>query len=249
MSNSPVKFTVKNGFYYLTEGVLEYCIWNDYLEKNTAMISGMKIDTFGLLPVRYFKNRQASAPSWVGTWMVPSMIALFPSSVDTEQKIKIYPSSDEKPYVIARFEAGDRVTSCNLIQDLDNVVLFVEMMLGGRVDCNIPYFKLGPAWMYNQIWNGVSLGVPALTIEMIVATLCRYKGDLNMPFVQYYEKHQKNCSEVDYRFTTVRTICASQSIFGGLSFEDINYMIDYSLNTTTSQRDQMGSPLEQIIKM
>ena len=70
MSNSPVKFTVKNGFYYLTEGVLEYCIWNDYLEKNTAMISGMKIDTFGLLPVRYFKNRQASAPSWVGTWMV-----------------------------------------------------------------------------------------------------------------------------------------------------------------------------------
>lgn len=248
MALSPVQFKVKDGQLYLAEGILEYCIWEDYIHKNTAIISGRTVNTLGLLPIRYFKDKKSNTPTWVGTSMVATMVNLFPTSIDTGVLLKIYPTSDEKPYTICRFEAGDRIMNMGLVQDLDNVVLFLEMILNGRLDCNIPYFKLSKAWMNNMLWNKVGLGVPATTINMIIQTICRYKDDLDIPFIQAYAKNPK-LAEVDYRFTNTRSICASQSIFGALSFEDLNYMIDYSLNTTATKRNQADTPLEKIIKL
>ncbi len=248
MAQSPIKFKIKDAQLYLEEGVLEYCIWEDYIEKNTATISGRSVNTIGLLPVRYFKDKQTKSPTWVGTSMVATMVNLYPTSIDTGVPLKIYPSSDEKPYTLCRFEAGDRIMHTGIVQDLDNVVLFLEMVLNGRIDCNIPYFKLSKAWMNNMFWNKVGLGVPASLLSIIIQTICRYKDNLDIPFIQAYAKNPK-LSEVDYRFTNARAICASQSIFGALSFEDQNYMIDYSLNTTATGRQQTDTPLEKIIKL
>ena len=54
---------------------------------------------------------------------------------------------------------------------------------------------------------------------------------------------------VAYRFANARELCGVDSVFSGLSFEDMNSMLDYAINTTNTGREQNESPLEQIIKL
>lgn len=248
-SKSPVKLSVKNNMFYLEEGMLELYIYQDYMEKNSAKIVGTKVESLGLLPMALFKDIKATKPTWQGTLMIPTTTTFYPSSTDTDQRLKLYPDSDEKEYTVIRFEKGDRFTSPDIIQNLDNVVLFTEMILNGRLDCNIPYDQLSTAWVKNMLLNKVSLNVPITNIESIVANLCRYKDDLTKPFSWVYGKNPDKVSQVAYRFVNVREICAADSVFGALSFEDMNYMLDSSLNMTSEGREQRISPVEKVIKL
>lgn len=245
---SPVQFAVRDGLFYLEDGMIELYVYQDYMEKNTSKIVGTKAESIGLLPMAYFKNPLNTKPTWSGTLKIPTMATFYPSSTDTNQKIKLYKDSDEKEYSILRFEKGDKVTPVGVIQNLDNVVLFTEMMLNGRLDCNIPYSILPESWVKNMLLNKVSLAVPITNIASIVATLCRYKDDLSKPFSWFYGKNPDKVSQFAYRFINLREICAAESVFGGLSFEDMNYMLDTSLNMTITEKEQRISPVEKIIK-
>lgn len=247
-NKSPVKVSVKDKMFCLDEGMVEFYIWQDYMEKNTAKITGTKVESLGLLPMAYYKDSKSTKPTWQGTLMVPTITTFYPTSVDTDQNIKLYPDSDEKPYTVIRFEAGDKIMAPDMIRSLDNVVLYTEMVLNGRIDCNIPYDKLSTAWIKNMLLNDVSLSVPATNIEIIVANLCRYKDDLTKPFAWVYGKNP-NISMFAYRFVNTREICAADSVFGALSFEDMNYMLDASLNMTSEEREQRISPVEKVIRL
>ena len=249
MSESPIKLTVKDGFFVLQEGVIELYVYQDYFEKNTAKISGTSCTSFGLLPMAYFKKRDEEKPIWVGTQMIPTMAEFYPSSTETGVKKTLHPDCDQTDYTIFRFEAGDKITPTGIIKNLDNVVLFTEMMLSGRIDCAIPYTRLTEAWVKNMLWNDVNLSVPITNIESIVGNLCRYKDDLTKPFSWVYGKDPKKVSEYAYRFINIRGICAAESVFGALSFEDMNYMIDSSLNMTSENKEQRISPIEKVIKL
>ena len=116
-TKAPVKLSVKNNMFYLDSGMLELYIYQDYMEKNTAKIVGTKVESIGLLPMAYYKDSKSTKPIWQGTMMIPTMTTFYPSSTDTDQKLKLYPDSDEKEYVVIRFEAGDRITSPDIIQN------------------------------------------------------------------------------------------------------------------------------------
>ena len=130
---------------------------------------------------------------------------------------------------------------------MDNVNLFLELLLGSKLDNNIPYTYLSQAWVKNMSMNDNDLGVPITTIDLIIYELCRYINDKSKPFGAVYGK-DPTISPVAYRFANIREICATNSVFTALAFEDMNSMLDASLNMTQKEKDQKISPLEQIIK-
>lgn len=242
-----MKLVQKGDSLVVAEGAVRLYVLKDWVGGKAARIIGRRVNSLGLLPMKLFKDNTYDKEVETKTLMIPSMTDFVPSDV-IDEKIKIYPSSDQKDYTVLCFEKGD--TICGLLgpKKLDNVTLFTDMMLDGRLDNNIPFRLLTPAWVRNMITNDVSLHVPITNIDYIVSGLCRYKHDRKVMFSKVLAK-KPDTPEVDYVFENIRGICASNSVFSALAFEDMNFMLDSALNMVMANRTQKESPLEPIIKL
>lgn len=241
---------LKGHDFVLTKGVLNIYIAQKYVDTNISRIEGPVVGSLALVPFRWYESNkafEADKPSITGTLDIPSYIKFYPQDVESDKNVKIYKESYEKPYTVATFVDGYKAFQGEIIQDLDNVTLFEETMLAGRLDDNIPYDMLTPSWIKNMIMNDISLNVPVTTLSTIVMKMCRNPRNPKETFAQYIAK-QKNPSMIGYRFANVRELSA-ESVFGGLSFEDFNYMADLGLSMTKEEREQKLSPIEDILKL
>lgn len=250
MSNLKGVLKLDGHDFKLTKGVLKAYVLQKYIDTNIAKIEGSVVGSLGLIPFRWYDSLSSAdkdKPSITGTINIPSYINFYPQDVDNDKVMKIYDESYEKPYSVLTFGDGYKCFQGEIIRDLDNVVLFEETILAGRLDDNIPYNMLTPSWIMNMIMNDVSLHVPVTTLSTIVMQMCRDPKNPNKTFAQYIAK-QKNPSMIGYRFANIRELSAS-SVFGGLSFEDFNYMADLGLSTTKEEKDQKISSIEDILKL
>ena len=239
--------TQKGDDLVLTDGLMKAYIMKSWVGKAPARIIGRKVQALGFMPLKFFSDNEGKNEIAIKTLIVPSMVDFTPVDIQ-EEKVKIYPESDPKEYVVMTFEKNDRICQYIGAQKLDNVVLFTDLMINAQLDNNIPYKLLTPAWVTNMISNDVSLHVPITNIDYIVSNLCRYKHDRKKRFADVLGRDPKT-SQVEYVFQDVRTICANTSVYAALSFEDMNFMLDSALNATLSNREQIESPLEPIIKL
>ena len=239
------KLSTKDGMFIVEDYKLELFVLSGYVDKRIATISGSKVTSLALLPARVFPKDDKTYQS--GTMFNPTITDLFPSDIET-RKLKIYPESEEKTYLVLIFHKGDRLCPTEVIRSLDNTVLFTEAYLSGNLDTNIPYNLLSRAWITNMLLNDVSLNVPVTIIELVRKKLCRDRNDATKTFASVLGKNPKT-RMVAYRFANARELCGVDSVFSGLSFEDMNSMLDYAINTTNTGREQNESPLEQIIKL
>lgn len=261
MASSKFDFiTLKGQDYFLTKGIMKVYILQKYIdssasvEKKASIISkieGNVVSSLGLLPFRWYatiKDADADKPSLIGTLNIPSLINFYPQDVDTDKSMLIYKESYLKDYTIMTLADGYKCFQGNIVKKLTNVTLFFEdLFLNGRLDDNIPYNLLTPACIRNMELNDVSLQMPAFPFGTIVNRMCRNPNNLKETFAKYIAR-QKNPSMIGYRFVNVREMSAS-SVFGGISFEDFNYMVDLGLTSTAENRKQSISPLEDIIKL
>lgn len=232
---------------YLREGAAKVYVLKNWVGKKPTRVIGRRVNSLGLLPIKLYKDNTFEKEVATKTLMIPSVVDFVPSDIQDE-KVKIYPSSDQKDYMVMYFETGDMVAPLLGPKKLDNVVMFTDMLLNGQLDNNIPFNLLTRAWVSNMISNDVSLHVPITNIDYIVSNLCRYKGDRKKRFSTVLASNPK-LSMVDYVFENIRGICANTSVFSALAFEDMNYMLDAALNMVMSEREQKESPLEPIIKL
>lgn len=231
----------------VSEGAVKLYIMKNWVGGKAARIIGRRVNALGLLPMKLFKDNTFEKEVETKTLVVPSMIDFIPADI-MDEKIKIYQTSDQKDYTAMYFETGDKI--CDLIgpKKLDNVTLFTDMLLNGQLDNNVPFKLLTPSWVRNMVMNDVSLHVPITNIDYIVAGLCRYKHDRKVMFSKVLAK-KPDTPPTDYVFESIRGICASNSVFSALAFEDMNFMLDSALNMVMSEREQKVSPLEPIIKL
>ena len=245
-----MKLVEKNGIYYLDEGRLDLYTPQSYLS-TINRIDGETMNAFGLMFYKYYKNPKDTKPTKVGVLNDPSMITLYPVDINMKVKDKIwdgiYEDANENEYTVLSFNAGGRLMNQNIVKNLDNVTTFMDLMLGRKLDNNIPYNMLVQCWIKNLDMNGESLGIPYTDLNLVVYELCRSKKDNSKRFGELFGRNPK-MSPVGYEFVGIRQICASNSVFTALSFEDMNSMLDSSLNITQKEKDQKVSPVEQIIK-
>lgn len=237
--------------FILTKGVLKLYVLQNYIDTNIGKIEGSTVTCIGLLPYRWYENLKAAdadKPSAVGTLQVPTTIKLYPQDVDSDKPVLIYPNSLEtKPYCILTFADGYKCLQNEIIRDLENAMLYLEVYLGGRLDNNIPYNLLTPSWVDNLTMNDISLSVPIPVISTITGQLCRDPGNMDRRWSEVMHK-QKKPSMIGYKFINIRDMAAS-SVFGGLSFEDFNYMVDKALIMTAEGDEGRPSPIEDIVKL
>ena len=245
-----MKTKIKDNIIYLDEGRLEIFTPQKYMGRyNVIMGSSMK--AFGLVTYKFYKNVSDTKPVEVGVLDCPSIITFYP--VDIKNKVLDtiwggkYDDLNENEYTMLTFEAGSKLTDQYIVQSLDNVVTMTNLVLNGDLDNNIPYPFLTQAWIKNMSMNDKSLNVPATTLNMVIAELCRSKHNQDVKFANVIGKNPK-ISPVSYVFTNIRNVCAANSVFSALTFEDMNAMLDASLNTTSTGREQKTSPMEQITK-
>ena len=246
-----MKITAKDNVCYLSDGRLEIFTPQKYLG-SSSHIDGDKVLALGLVPYKFYAKITDKKPIKVGIFNNPSITTFYP--VDIEQNVTdgiwtgIYDYTNENEYMKLVFEGGGKLFDQFGVKHLDNVVLSTDLLLAGKLDNNIPYSYLATSWIKNMVMNNVSLSVPATVINMIIYELCRSVHNKDVRFASVIGKDPKT-SPVAYRFANIREICASNSVFSALAFEDMNSMLDASLNMTLMEKEQKISPLEQLIKM
>lgn len=246
-----MKTSNKDGIIYLDEGKLEVYTPQAYIG-SVASINGDTASTLGSAVYKFYKDPKDKKPTKVGVMNIPSIITFYPTYIESNVKDTIwdgvYNDLNENEYTVLAFEPGSKLMNQYSIKHLNNVVSFFDLLIERKIDNNIPYNMLSKIFMKNCTMNGVNLGCPISIIDLIIYKLCRSKKDVNKPFAHVIGKDPK-VSQVAYQFVNIRDICSADSVFAALAFEDMNSMLDSSLNMTLKEQEQNVSPIEQIIKM
>ena len=157
-------------------------------------------------------------------------------------------NKDKKKYMVLSYYKNDIfIENLNSIQKSDNTELFVKLLNSGKLPPFIPYEKIFKMELDNCNFNGVSLGVPAVTMEMVISEIYRSKNDLSKPFRFAIGKNPK-LSQLDYKAINIKQIPSFSSTFASVTFEDINYSLVSSINRTKYEKEETYSPIEETIK-
>lgn len=222
--------------------MLEVYIPESYFETGVSNFIGAEIHTIGLLYTRGYKGDKVLFTELMN---LPSEIVLSPGSIKNLD-INITGYDADTKYRVISFYKNMPVMQAYCMQNSDHVQSFVNMVLGGKVD-NVPYSKLINVWYKNLDINGIGLGVPATSLEIILSELY---ASADNPDITYgiAKNANPNLNELAYTTRNIREICSNSSTFAALTFEDFDTMLAASLNRNRENKPQEVSPLEKVIK-
>ena len=233
-------------FIYLTSEMCEFYIPMDFFSNTKyAEDNGDYIKTIGLFGVSFFSNgkviekRTMNLPTWIQVYVY-----------DSEVRNVILPGEDKEIQCrVLIYNKGNKVMNANVIKDSANAETYLQLICSGKIPHSVPYNKSAQIWKKNQAMNGVKLGVPAVTEELILSVAYRNKNNPGEKFCKVIGKDNTKATMFDYKMANIRQICQYTSTFTALWFEDFDSMVTTSLNRAKEKKPETESPLEEIIKM
>lgn len=240
-------FLIDDGEHIVFNGdYLEMYIPGFYFESKLAENSGSAIRVFGVFNLRVTSNDKELK---LETLNMPTMIYIHPSEIE-KKELQLLKGQDGEltQYVIAKFYRGNKIMSNSIPQDASNVELFLNLLCGGKIPKTIAYSQVIKIWQKNLQINGVKLGVTSTILEIIIGEIYRNKSKPEETFAKLIGKNP-GTSEFAYEPANIRQICARNSTFAALTFEDMDSMITSSLNINKYNKQETISPIEKIIKM
>lgn len=218
-----------------------------YFEGKLAEDQGSSLNVFGLFNVRVFDAKNKPGP--LETFNIPSLIYITPSEVE-RRELQLIDGDDgeSEVYHVAKFYKGTAVMKNNIPQDASNVELFLALLFRGKIPKTIPYDQVLSIWQKNLDINSVNLGVTSTVLEIIISEIYRNKNKPEETFGKAVGRNPK-MSQYAYRTANIREICARNSTFAALTFEDMDSMLTTSLNIKKYNKQESESPIEKIIKM
>jgi len=225
--------------------LIEIYIPESYFEINLSQLIGTHIDTIGLLNVRVFDEKEKMLVDEVLN--LPTNITLFPSNIVTKDINMLGNQYDEvQRYKVAQFYKGDKIMVSNISQNAGNVSNFLNMVLSKKIIKSVSYDDLLTVWLNNLDINGLSLNVPPVVLEFVLAEMNR--GPDGDKFSKSVAKNP-NISRYAYTPANITEVCARNSTFAAITYRDMDAMITASLNMKNYNKKQVDSPIEKIIKM
>lgn len=234
----------KDEFLILTAPYMEVYIPTDFFDSGLAENLGSSINTLGLLNARVFDD--GNSPGFLEILNLPTKIVLYPSDMETK-KLKLSPLLPEENYMVCKFYKDMPFMRKELVKASDNAELFFNLLIRGKIPRNIPYDKILTVWRKNLDLNGVNFKVPSSILELIIREVYR-DPKTGEPYGKL--RGNKPMSEWGpYTTANMRNICAKNSTFAAITFEDFDAMVTTSLNRKKQGKNQNISPIEKIIKM
>lgn len=230
-----------------TGDYMEMYIPDFYFEGKLGENYGGVSRVFGLFNVRVFDEK--GKPMALETFNIPTLIYIHPSEMETKD-LQLVPGAngEVERYRVAKFFKGNVIMQNNIPQDASNVELFLNILCRGKVPKTIPYSQVLQVWQKNLALNGVRLGVTSTVLEILISEIYRNKVKPEETFAKLIGR-APGTSEYAYRTANIREICARNSTFAALTFEDMDQMITSSLNINKYNKQESNSPIEKIIKM
>lgn len=235
---------VKDEFIMLTAPYMEVYIPADFFDSGLAQNMGSSITTLGLLNARVFSD--PNNPGELEILNLPTKIVLYPSDMETK-KLKLSNDLPEESYLVCKFYKDMPFMRKELVKASDNAELFFNLLIRGKLPRNIPYEKVLTVWRKNLELNGVDFKVPSSILELIIREVYR-----DPKTGEPYGKSRGNIPKSQwgpYITANMRNICAKNSTFAAITFEDFDAMVTTSLNRKKQGKNQNISPIEKIIKM
>lgn len=233
----------RDGFIYFTGSYLEMYVPKSFIERGLAEDIGNLYKVFGIIHLRTFSK--GDKPNDLETLNLPSLINTYPS--EKEERTMTLEGQEER-YLVLKFFNGDKIMDSQIRKDSTNCETFLDLLFRGKIPSTIDYSKIMALWDKNLTMNGVAFGVPATCRSVTIAEIYR---DKNQPEKRYAKTVGKNFTkkQLDYITSNAREMCARNSTFAALTFEDFDAMLTASLNINKYNRSETVSPIEKIIKM
>lgn len=236
---------IKGEFIMFNGEYMEAYIPLSFFKSGLAENYGERINVLGLINVREFDK--SNKPLKLETLNFPSMVNIYPTEVSESKGITLIPGNPAEDYLVAKFYRGDKFMDSAVKSDSTYVELFLNLLLRGKIPHSIPYTKVLNLWEKNLEINQVHLGVPNSILELIIREVYRNPEKPEEPFAKFIGKDPYGISEYCYGTANMRTICARNSTFAAMTFEDFDSMVNYSLNRSKYNKDETISPIEKII--
>lgn len=232
-------------FIYLEDAHMEFYVPMEYFDptKHFAQDFSSYINVLGIFPVGIFKNGKIAEYK---TMKHPYMIKVYCYDNDV-QTITIPKIGDIRCKVIA-FNKGQKIMDAVHVEDSVDGLMFLNMILDGKIPATCPYDQVYQLWHKNKVMNGIDYGVRAEVEEMILALMYRNKYNLSEKFATVYGA-SKTVDPYEYKMVNVRQVCQYASTFSGITFEDFDTMVTTSINRSRNKTPEMYAPIEDTIKM
>jgi hypothetical protein len=239
---------VENSIFFDGE-YMEIYIPKDYFTKGIAEYQGDKISTLGIFNFMiYSQSKEAKSKGEIHTLKLPMTIRFeFSSFYDISTKLR--PDLEQEDYRVFELGKGSLFID-NVVkeQSAENSKKFIYLLHGGKLPKSLKYEDVIGLYHESIGLNKVQLNNPSVIFELIIAELCRYKNDIELPFRMVIGKDNARASEYDYTNINLKKLPAINSTFNAMTFEDINQAIISSIKKTRNNENENPSPVEKIIK-
>ncbi|HAB66184.1 MAG TPA: hypothetical protein DCE23_02330 [Firmicutes bacterium] len=235
-------FYSSDGFIRLKAASMKVFVPKAWVNTHLAVEMGTYMEIFGLVKINIFDEKENII--YDGILNMPTMINLYYESTDIG-KMVISGDEPESVIICTVMQYGPIFTE-KIPQSSDNAEKFLSLLTSGKIPNIIPYDKVLSIWEKNLSMNGVSLGVPILIKEIMIRECYRNPKALEEPFAKIAGKG--NIDMLSYAKANMREICARNSTFAAITYEDMDSMLVTSINRKVSRKSQIESPLEKIIK-
>lgn len=242
------KTKIVDGNIVFTGDYMEFYIPEYYFDRRMAEQMGEQMRVFGLFNLQLFDKNNKKIGK-LETFNVPSTIIITSTEIeDRIMNLSVGEDDEEQKYTVVKFRQNDVIMRQGYPQDSSNVSLFLDMLTSGKIPRTIPYNKILSLWQENLRLNGVHLNVASNVLEAIIAEIYRDPKNPEKKFASIVSK-SANPDQLSYRPASIREVCAYNSTFSALTFEDFDQMANASINIKRYNKEQSDSPLEKIIRM
>ena len=160
------------GYIVSTAYLIEIYIPEKYFDLKLAESIGTNIETVGLLNIRVFDEKEKMLVDEILN--LPTNISISPTNIVTKDINMLGNEYDEiQRYKVAQFFKGDKIMPVTIPQNSAAVSSFLNMVLSKKISKSVSYDKLLEVWLKNLDLNGLSLNVPPVVMEFVLAEMNR----------------------------------------------------------------------------
>lgn len=218
--------------------------------KHLSMYDGDIIETIGIFNFEVLTKEQYESNKKGNFYKLNIPINIkFEFSQETTIDKQFSSDSEVVKYNIFTLIHGNKFLITDIVETgMNTTKQFIDILHAGKIPSNVKYSEI--INLYNDaitLLGKDSLGAPVSLLETMIAELCRYKENYNIPFRKALNEN-KDLSEYDYKNIRLQELPNLNSVFTSLSFERINDSIVSSLKNQKDGIEQIESPLEKTIK-
>jgi hypothetical protein len=204
---------------------------------------GHSIQCLGILP---YSAIVEGKPEKIQLIKIPTLLILnkYDFRLDT---IKLISATDD--VITLMYPQDSIIGAASVVKSGASTSMFVNYLLKGKLPTKlVAYDDIFDLLKMNLNINSINLGMPDSALEILIANLCRYKGDRTKRFATVYGKSD-TVSPYDYVIVSTRELTKLLSTFSGISFENIKPMLTNGIIRSRKGMKEPVSPIEAVIKM